>query len=198
MEPSAPPDPDTPSTIARVKWFNPAKGFGFVAPTDESLDAFLHVSVVHSAGLRTLRQGATIVCNIVDGPKGPQVSEISEVDNSTVVDDLSEVVGNTLIGEVKFFTGDKGYGFAITDEGDQDVFIGIAALQRSNLDRLEANQRVRMEVCDGPKGPTAVKLEILDEDDVARSPLSASSEATAETSQSATESDIDETAAETP
>jgi len=196
MESSAPPNPSTPGTVATVKWFNPAKGFGFVAPSDESLDAFLHVSVVHKAGFKTLRQGATIVCTIVDGPKGPQVSEISDVDNSTVVDDLPEAVGNTLIGEVKFFTGDKGYGFAVTEESSEDVFIGIAALQRSNLDRLESNQRVRMEVRDGPKGPTAVKVEILDNYDADQSLPPGDSENTDETNQSAEESNVDETTAE--
>jgi CspA family cold shock protein len=57
---------------AKVKWFNPAKGFGFVAPNDGTADAFLHVSVVQRAGLRTLRQGATIICDLTDGqPPAP-------------------------------------------------------------------------------------------------------------------------------
>src|SRR5580658_6758713 len=79
---------------AKVKWFNPAKGFGFVAPTDGSADAFLHVSVVQRAGLRTLRQGATIVCDLTEGPRGPQVANIARVDDSTVSDDAdAENVG---------------------------------------------------------------------------------------------------------
>src|SRR5882757_8022720 len=73
---------------AKVKWFNPAKGFGFVAPVDGSADAFLHISVVQRAGLRTLRQGATIICEMNEGPRGPQVSSIARVDDSTVSDDM--------------------------------------------------------------------------------------------------------------
>jgi CspA family cold shock protein len=147
---------------AKVKWFNPAKGFGFVAPTDGSPDAFLHVSVVQRAGYRTLRQGATIVCDLGDGPRGLQVSDIQRVDESSVVDDPPQPGGESIIeGEVKFFSPEKGYGFALPSGGGQDVFIGIGALQRSNLDRLESGQRVRLHVQPGKKGPTATRIEVL-------------------------------------
>ncbi|MDX2142764.1 MAG: cold shock domain-containing protein [Rhodospirillaceae bacterium] len=148
---------------AKVKWFNPAKGFGFVAPTDGSPDAFLHVSIVQRAGFRTLRQGATIICDLGDGPRGLQVSDIQRVDESSVVDDAPQSSGqdSVLEGEVKFFSPEKGYGFAVPAGGGPDVFIGIGALQRSNLDRLESGQRVRMSVQPGKKGPTATRIEIL-------------------------------------
>jgi len=148
---------------AKVKWFNPAKGFGFVAPTDGSPDAFLHVSVVQSAGHRTLRQGATIVCDLGDGPRGLQVSAIHRVDESSVVDDVSEGEGDETIveGEIKFFSSDKGYGFGVPMGGGADIFIGVGALQRSNLDRLESGQKVRMYVRAGKKGPMATKIDVL-------------------------------------
>lgn len=148
---------------AKVKWFNPAKGFGFVAPMDGSADAFLHISVVQRAGLRTLRQGATLTCDLTDGPRGPQVALIGRVDDSTVSDDIPQSDDDEVIldGEIKFFAVDKGYGFGMPVDGGADVFIGIGALQRSNLDRLESGQRVRMHVRPGKKGPMAVRVEIL-------------------------------------
>jgi cold shock protein len=150
---------------AKVKWFNPAKGFGFVAPTDGSPDAFLHVSVVQSAGLRTLRQGATITCDLGDGPRGMQVSIIHRVDESSVVDDLPAGEGEETVieGEVKFFSSDKGYGFGVAIGGGNgaDIFIGVGALQRSNLDRLESGQKVRMYVRPGKKGPMATRIDVL-------------------------------------
>lgn len=149
---------------AKVKWFNPAKGFGFVAPMDGSADAFLHVSVVQRAGLRTLRQGATIICDLTDGPRGPQVALIGRVDDSTVADDdenMGEGEESVVDGEIKFFAVDKGYGFGMPTGGGADVFIGIGALQRSNLDRLESGQQIRMFVRSGKKGPMAVRIEIL-------------------------------------
>jgi len=148
---------------AQVKWFNPAKGFGFVAPMDGSADAFLHISVVQRAGLRTLRQGATLKCDLTDGPRGPQVAIIGDVDDSTVSDDMPLIDEDEIVidGEIKFFAIDKGYGFGMPVDGGADVFIGIGALQRSNLDRLESGQRVRMHVRPGKKGPMAVRVEIL-------------------------------------
>ncbi|MCH8036014.1 MAG: cold shock domain-containing protein, partial [Proteobacteria bacterium] len=69
---SDPPDITHREITAVVKWFNPAKGFGFVEPSDGSPDAFMHVSVVERAGLGTLPQGATIICDLCAGQKGPQ------------------------------------------------------------------------------------------------------------------------------
>lgn len=161
MESSPQAGSDESGVTAKVKWFNPAKGFGFVAPTDGTPDAFLHVSVVHKAGLRTLRQGATIICGLANGPKGPQVTAIEKIDNSTVVDDVPEGHETVVDGEIKFFASDKGYGFGVPLEGGHDIFIGIGALQRSNLDRLESGQRVRMHVQDGTKGPMATQVEII-------------------------------------
>ena len=123
----------------------------------------MHVSVVQRAGLRTLRQGATIICDLTEGPRGPQVAQIDRVDDSTVADDMPPADGeeSVLEGEIKFFAVDKGYGFGMPADGGADVFIGIGALQRSNMDRLEEGQRVRMYVRPGKKGPLAVRIEVL-------------------------------------
>src|SRR3569833_1608434 len=67
-----------PSVRTRLKWFNAAKGFCFVSPTDGAPDAFLHVSVLHRAGLQELGDQAELVCEIGQGPKGPQVMRIVE------------------------------------------------------------------------------------------------------------------------
>jgi CspA family cold shock protein len=64
---------------ARVKWFNSIKGFGFVAPMDGSPDAFLHVSVLSSAGYSDLPEGSEMTCDIGEGPRGLQVSRIIDV-----------------------------------------------------------------------------------------------------------------------
>lgn len=68
---------------ATVKWFNATKGFGFVTPEDGSPDAFLHSTVLQFCGHDSLDEGATIVCDLSRGPKGPQVATIHSVDLST-------------------------------------------------------------------------------------------------------------------
>jgi cold shock protein len=72
-----------PDTEARVKWFNPEKGFGFVEMTDGSGEAFLHVRQVEAAGHSALESGTTLVIKVGAGQKGPQVQEIVSVDTST-------------------------------------------------------------------------------------------------------------------
>src|SRR4051812_37090022 len=74
------PRPFATHVRATVKWYNASKGFGFVTPDDGSMDAFLHVSVVEQAGSQSLDEGAIIVCDLADGPKGPQVSTIHSME----------------------------------------------------------------------------------------------------------------------
>lgn len=65
---------------AVVKWYNPTKGFGFVQLTDGTPDAFLHASVVEQSGHSDIGEGASIVCDIAAGQKGPQVVAIHSVE----------------------------------------------------------------------------------------------------------------------
>jgi cold shock protein len=58
-----------------VKWFNPQKGFGFIATEDK--DVFVHVTAVHAAGLDSLDEGATVAFDMEDGPKGPSAVNLS-------------------------------------------------------------------------------------------------------------------------
>ncbi|WP_342666057.1 cold-shock protein [Skermanella stibiiresistens] len=68
---------------ATVKWFDPNKGFGFVAPDDGSPDAFLPASAVTAVGHDRLPEGSTVTVDLVAGQKGNQVSRIYDVDVST-------------------------------------------------------------------------------------------------------------------
>jgi CspA family cold shock protein len=60
-----------------VKWYNAAKGFGFVAPADGGKDVFVHVTALERSGLRTLAEGQTVTMRVVQGRKGPEVSTLS-------------------------------------------------------------------------------------------------------------------------
>jgi cold shock protein len=57
-------------TLGTVKWFNDAKGFGFIEPEGGGGDVFAHFSAIQMDGFRTLKQGAQVVFEIVQGPKG--------------------------------------------------------------------------------------------------------------------------------
>ena len=62
-------------TVGTVKWFNPAKGYGFIEPEDGSKDAFVHISAVQHAGLTTLREGQRLEFELVSGEQGRSSAE---------------------------------------------------------------------------------------------------------------------------
>ncbi|NQV21067.1 MAG: cold-shock protein [Rhodospirillales bacterium] len=58
-----------------VKWFNPTKGFGFIAPDDGGNDAFVHISAVQNAGMASLQEGQKIEFELVPGKDGRSSAE---------------------------------------------------------------------------------------------------------------------------
>ncbi len=59
-----------------VKWFNPEKGFGFIAPEDGSADVFAHYSAIQSNGFRSLEEGQRVEFDVTQGQKGLQAENI--------------------------------------------------------------------------------------------------------------------------
>ena len=67
-------------TTGTVKWFNDAKGFGFIEPEGGGEDVFAHFSAIQMEGFRTLRQGSRVSFDLTQGPKGQLAQNISLLD----------------------------------------------------------------------------------------------------------------------
>ncbi|MDE2228924.1 MAG: cold shock domain-containing protein [Alphaproteobacteria bacterium] len=163
---------DAPPTGRRVegkvKWFNVAKGFGFVTLPDGTPDAFLPMAVLRRAGYGEAYEGAAIVCEVGAGAKGPLVVNVLNLDNSTAAPagggaraGAPRGPAQTMHGAVKWFESGKGYGFIAPEGGGKDIFVHITALRRSGVEALEPGQRVRVDVIEGRKGLEADHITLL-------------------------------------
>ena len=62
-----------------VKWFNDSKGFGFIQTDGSEKDVFVHYSAIAGDGFKTLAEGQKVAFDLIEGPKGPQASNVSKV-----------------------------------------------------------------------------------------------------------------------
>jgi CspA family cold shock protein len=162
---------------ATVKWFNPTKGFGFVT-LDDGSDAFCHASALANLGSPDLPQGSTVYCDVGQGQRGIQVTNVHSVDTSTAEAAPSRGGGGgggfggprpsrdrgpsgpMGGGHVKFFNEQKGFGFVVPESGGPDVYIHASALRRSGIPALMPEQRVRFSTRQGMKGVEVDRIEL--------------------------------------
>jgi CspA family cold shock protein len=165
--------PAGPPTGATVKWFGPEKGFGFVVLGDGSGDAFLHTSVVEQSGqdAAALQPGAALRVRIGQGLKGPQVSELLEIDTGEAGSapepqpdrrerQAADRKSTRMTGSVKWYSPVKRFGFIAVDGGRQEVFVHAGTLQQSGVPNLFEGQRVEVDVAEGRKGLEAVSISL--------------------------------------
>jgi CspA family cold shock protein len=131
-----------------VRWFDPERGFGFLAPEDGSADLFVHASeIVGDGGTRLLREGQVVEYEVGEGERGPQARRVRAT---------GEVAADTavgVLGTVAWYEPGKGYGFATPDGGGPEIFVHSSAIVTGGV--VFAGQRVAFVIGEGERGPQA-------------------------------------------
>ncbi|MFT6559184.1 cold-shock protein [Sneathiella sp.] len=146
---------------ATVKFFDEAKGFGFVSPSDGSPDAFIHISVLQDTSYTEFVEGMRIICDLAEGDRGPQVAAIHEPEEGAGASPVGQAV--EIEGVVTAFVPEHKYGFVTPDSGGADVFIHTNMLERSEveMENFGVDTKVKCVIRQGLKGPIADSLEVL-------------------------------------
>ena len=149
-----------------VKFFNAAKGFGFVARDDGGEDVFVHISAVEQAGLQGLASGQPLGFTLVERNGKVSAIDIKIEGEPMPIEDSAprarddrgpgaapggargrrQLTGERTSGTVKFFNTTKGFGFIARDDGQADAFVHISAVQRAGMTGLDEGDRVAFDI----------------------------------------------------
>jgi len=134
-----------------VRWFDPERGFGFLAPQDGSADVFVHASeIIGDGGPRSLREGQAVEFEVGQGERGPQALQVR------VTGDMAPGTPVGVLGTVAWYEPGKGYGFVTPDGGGPEIFVHSSAIVAGGV--VAAGQRVAFLVAEGERGMQAEHL----------------------------------------
>lgn len=150
----------------RVKWYDHARGFGFVISEAFDGDALIHHSVLKEFGKRSVPDGATVEFTFSKRPRGLQIDRVTRLDCSTAMPPRKELTRNVphpeTAGEwepvtVKWFSEYRGYGFLQRQDG-ADVFVHALTFREAMISTPEPGQFLEARICEGEKGLAAAVL----------------------------------------
>ena len=151
-----------------IKWFDVAKGFGFIVPDNGMQDVLLHVTCLRRDGYQTVLEGTRVVALIQKRDRGYQAFRILSMDQTTAIhpSQMPPVKTHVQVTPtsglervlVKWFNRTKGFGFLTRGEGTEDIFIHMETVRQSMILDLQPGQQLEARIAEGRKGLTAVEL----------------------------------------
>lgn len=153
-----------------VKWFDPAKGFGFVVSDAGGPDILLHVNVLRNFGQSSVADGARVELKAQETERGVQAVSVESIlpPEGSEAAGLVDIVGldPELVAaspwepaRVKWFDKAKGFGFANVFGRREDVFLHVEVLRQSGLADLQPGEALAMRVIDGKRGRMAAEVQ---------------------------------------
>ena len=154
-----------------IKWFDVAKGYGFVVPDGGGNDILLHVTILRRDGFQTAPEGARIVCEALNRTKGMQVFRVVSLDESTATHPAMHPARTHVqvvptsgyeIAIVKWFNRVRGFGFLTRGQGTEDIFVHMETLRKFGLAELKPGDSLLVRFGPGSKGLMAAEVRPLE------------------------------------
>jgi cold shock protein len=154
-----------------IKWFDVAKGYGFIVPDSGQQDILLHVTCLRRDGYVAAPEGARIVVEAVARARGMQAFRVLSIDPTTALHPSQLPNARTHVqvtptsglerAVVKWFNRLRGFGFVTRGEGTEDIFVHMETLRRSGMTELVPGDSVLVRYGDGSKGLMASEVRPL-------------------------------------
>lgn len=141
--------------LGTVTWYEPAKGYGFIAPDGGGAEIFVHSSAIVGGGV--VSEGQRVAFLVVEGEKGPQADHLLPLGAQAAAPTAAADGGD---GTVTWYDAGKGFGFVTPDVGGEDVFVHARSLT-GGVTELSEGDRVTYEVVAGERGPQASDVRLV-------------------------------------